>query len=42
MPENNSWRKNKAEKVKDTFDETITEKKPSRRQNKYKNRRKKR
>jgi uncharacterized radical SAM protein YgiQ len=42
LPENNSWRKNKGEKAKDTFDETITAKKPSRRQNKYKNRRKKR
>ena len=42
LPENNSWRKNKAEKAKDTFDETITEKKSPRKQNKYKNRRKKR
>ncbi len=42
LPENNSWRKNKGEKARDTFDETIIEKKPPRRQNKYKNRRKKR
>ncbi|MFT7499252.1 MAG: hypothetical protein ACI8QP_001853 [Porticoccaceae bacterium] len=42
LPENNSWRKNKGEKAKDTFNETITENKPSRRQNKYKNKRKKR
>ncbi len=42
LPENNSWRKNKGEKAKDTFNETITENKPSRRQNKYKNRRKNR
>ncbi|MFT7498120.1 MAG: putative radical SAM protein YgiQ, partial [Porticoccaceae bacterium] len=32
LPENNSWRKNKGEKAKDTFNETITENKPSRRQ----------
>ncbi|MCF6280047.1 MAG: YgiQ family radical SAM protein [Flavobacteriaceae bacterium] len=42
LPENNSWKKNKsAKKVKNTFDDAIPEKK-SRRQNKYKNRRKKR
>ena len=40
LPENNSWRKNKAGKTKNTFDETITEKKAPRRKNKYKKRRK--
>ena len=40
LPENNSWRKNKAGRTKNTFDETITEKKKPRRQNKYKKRRK--
>ncbi|PHR73287.1 MAG: YgiQ family radical SAM protein [Lutibacter sp.] len=42
LPENNSWRKSKGKPARDTFDETITEKKPPRRSNKYKNRRKKR
>ncbi len=43
LPETNSWKKNKqAKKVKNTFDDTVTETKPSRRKNKYKNRRKKR
>ena len=40
LPENNSWRKSKGKPARDTFDETITEKKPSRKQNKYKKRRK--
>ncbi len=40
LPENNSWRKNKAGKTRNTFDETITHKKSSRRKNKYKKRRK--
>ena len=40
LPENNSWRKNKAGKTRNTFDETITEKKSPRRKNKYKKRRK--
>lgn len=39
LPENNSWRKNKAGKTRNTFDETITQK-PSRRKNKYKKLRK--
>ncbi|SNR47618.1 uncharacterized radical SAM protein YgiQ [Lutibacter agarilyticus] len=38
LPENNSWRKNKGEKAKDTFNDTITT--TSRRKNKYKKRRK--
>jgi len=38
MPGNSSWRKNKGEKAKDTFDDTITT--TSRRKNKYKNRKK--
>ncbi len=38
LPENNSWRKNKGEKTKNTFDDTITT--TSRRKNKYKKRRK--
>ena len=37
LPENNSWRKNKAETVKNTFDDTITS--TSKRKNKYKKRR---
>ncbi len=42
LPENNSWKKNKGDKVRNTFDETITEKKAPRRKNKYKRRNKKR
>lgn len=38
LPGNNSWRKNKGEKAKDTFDDTITT--TSRRKNKYKKRKK--
>ncbi|MFD1293394.1 YgiQ family radical SAM protein [Lutibacter holmesii] len=38
LPENNSWRKNKGAKPKDTFNDTITS--TSRKKNKYKKRRK--
>ncbi|MCK5815829.1 MAG: YgiQ family radical SAM protein, partial [Flavobacteriaceae bacterium] len=33
LPENNSWRKNKVERAKNTFDETVTEIKEPRRKN---------